>query len=207
MKDAASKRTAKLLALAVIWAGIAVVIGWLLDISVLLSIRSGWMNMKFNTAVAFILSGTILYLIVRSREGQADKAQVVIPIISFIIILLMGTSFLSAVFGIRTGIDGIFIEDTHPAPTTVVSGRPSLPTMLNFLLIAAGGLLSAAGAEKIRLQLRLIGLTVAVIGAVPVIGYILNLPMLYYYIKDINSAIAFNTAFLFILLGVGLACL
>ena len=197
----------KFLALAVVLAATASIACWLAGFSVLLSLRTGWINMKFNTAVAFAFSGFLLYCITLSREGKTDKAQVVVPILSFVIILLMGTSFLSAIFGVRTGIESMFIEDAHPTLMTVVPGKPSLFTMLNFLLIATCGLLSAAGAERMRFKLRSIGLTVAMIGAVAVIGYILNLPLLYYFIKDVNSAMALITAALFILLGAGVACL
>jgi hypothetical protein len=45
------------------------------------------------------------------------------------------------------------------------------------------------------------------IGAVAVVGYIINVPLLYYFIEGINSAIASNKAVLFVLLGKGLVCL
>ncbi len=197
---------ARFLALAVILAGITVIIGWIFKVPVLLSIRPGWMNMKFNTAIAFVLSGVILYFITHSKEGGFDKAQVIIPLASLVIFLLIGTSFFSAIFGIRTGVENLFIEDAHPTLLTIVPGRPSMPAMLSFILIASAGILAVSGDKKMRLKLKLIGLIVAVIGAVAVVGYILNLPFLYYYIKDFSSAIALHTAVLLILLGAGLAC-
>jgi hypothetical protein len=40
-----------------------------------------------------------------------------------------------------------------------------------------------------------------------VAGYIINAPVLYYYVEGLNSALAFHTAGLFVLLGTGLLCL
>ena len=59
--------------------------------------------MKFDTAIAFVLSGITLYFIVRAVEGEFDKAQVVLSITSLIIILLMGILFFSAILGYNRG--------------------------------------------------------------------------------------------------------
>jgi nitric oxide reductase large subunit len=53
----------------------------------------------------------------------------------------------------------------------------------------------------------MIGLIVGVIGALAVVGYIINAPLFYYFIAGVNSAMAFHTAILFVLLGMGLLCL
>ncbi|MDD5078382.1 MAG: hypothetical protein PHQ84_05215, partial [Candidatus Omnitrophica bacterium] len=96
------KITVRILACAVIFSGLAVIAGWEFGVPGLLSVYSGWMNIKFNTAVVFVFSGILLYFIARSREGDVDKAQVVIPIVSLVIILFIGTSFFSSILGIRT---------------------------------------------------------------------------------------------------------
>jgi hypothetical protein len=207
MTPETKRKTARILSLVVIIAGILVIIGWFFDIGVLKSIWPTWISMKFPTAVVFVLSGITLYFIVRAIEGEFDKAQVVIPITSMAIILLMGTLFLSAVFGVHTGIEDLFVRDMPGATMSVVPGRPSLPTMVNFILIAAAGILTILDSRKLKLKLRIIGLVVATIGAIAIAGYIFNAPLLYYYIEEINSAIAFHTAALFVLLGIGLLCL
>jgi hypothetical protein len=101
------KKTAKVLSLVVILAGFMVIIGWIFDIRILKSISPAWVSMKFDTAIAFVLSGITLYFIVRAIEGEFDKAQVALSITSLIIILLMGTLFFSAVLKIRTGAEDL----------------------------------------------------------------------------------------------------
>jgi hypothetical protein len=199
-------KAAKVLSLIVIAAGFIVIIGWIFDISILKSISPAWVSMKFHTAVAFTLSGITLYFIARAIEGEFDIAQIVLSMTSLMLILFMGTLLFSAVLGVRTGAEELFIKD-NTAAKTVVPGRPSLPTMFNFLLIAAAGILTMLNSHNLRLKLKIIGLIIGLIGAIAVVGYIINSPHLYYYFAGINSAIALNTAVLFIIIGIGFLCL
>ena len=79
--------------------------------------------------------------------------------------------------------------------------------MFNFLLIAAAGILIILNPEKSRVKLKIIGLFIAAVGVIAILGYCINTPLLYYYVEGVNSAIALHTAFLFVLLGIGLLCL
>jgi len=201
------RKIARVLSLIVIIAGICVIIGWIFDIGFLKSILPSWVSMKFDTAIAFVLSGITLYFIVGAAEGEFDIAQVVLSITSLIIILLMGTLFFSSVLKIRTGVEDLFIKEAARTVKTVTPGRPSIPTMFNFILIASAGILTILNPEKFRLKLKIIGVAVGAIGATAIFGYIINAPILYYFVEGINSAIALHTAGLFVLLGIGLICL
>jgi hypothetical protein len=201
------RKTAKGLSLIVIIAGVMVIIGWIFDIGILKSISPAWISMKFDTAIAFVLSGISLYFIVRAAEGEFDRAQVVLSITSLIIILLMGTMFFSAIFKIRTGAEDLFVKEAAGTVKTVTPGRPSLATMFNFILIASAGILTTLNPSNLRSKLKIIGVTVGLIGTLAVVGYCLNAPHLYYYIEGVNSAIACHTAALFIVLGIGFLCL
>lgn len=201
------RNIAKVLSLAVIIAGIAVITGWVFDIGILKSISPSWISMKFDTAVAFFLSGITLYFIVRATEGELDKAQVVLSITSLIIMLLMGVLFFSAILRVHTGTEDLFIKETPGTVKTVTPGQPSIPTMFNFILIAAAGIFTIFNSEKLLIQMRIIGLAVGIIGALAVFGYVINAPHLYYFMEGLNSAMACHTAVLFVLLGTGLLCL
>ena len=201
------RKIVRVLSLVVSIAGFMVIIGWIFHIGFLKSITPAWVSMKITTAIAFVLSGITLYFIVRAAEGEFDKAQVVLSITSLAIILLMGLLFFSAVLKVHTGAEDLFIKDAPDAVMSVVPGRPSIPTMFNFMLIGAAGILTLLNPEKSRLKLKIIGLIIAAIGVIAIFGYCLNAPLLYYYIEGINSAIAFHTAALFVLLGTGLLCL
>ncbi|MFZ2657723.1 MAG: hypothetical protein WAX69_22510 [Victivallales bacterium] len=197
----------KLISLIVSLCGVMVMIGWIFDIDFLKGLPASWISMKFDTAVAFLLSGISLYFIVRTQEGEFDKAQVVISITSLIIMLLMGILFFSSIFRIQTGAEHLIFNEVPGGVKTVIPGRPSIPTMFSFILVAIAGVLSILHLKNIRTTLVIIGLFVGIIGASAVLGYIINAPYLYYYFEGVNSAMAFLTATLFALLGAGLICL
>jgi hypothetical protein len=119
----------------------------------------------------------------------------------------MGTTFFSTLLGMHTGIEELFIKEMPGGVKTVVPGRPSIPTMLNFLIIAIAGILTILDTEYLQSKLKVFGFIIGIIGAVAVFGYIIDVPLLYYFVEGVNSAIALHTAVLFILLGTGLVCL
>jgi hypothetical protein len=208
MKEkASSKNLVQLLSLMVAFSGVLVIFGWIFDVTILKSISPAWVSMKFDAAIAFCLSGIMLYSLARVKRGEFDMAQIVISTASFVVILLMGTLLISSLLGIHTGVEDLFIKEIHPAAKTVVAGRPSVPTMINFLLVSLAGILVILGYKKTHPAFKIIGLVVGLIGALALIGYVISFPIFYYYIPGLNSAMACNTAGLFVLLGVGLLCL
>jgi hypothetical protein len=122
------------------------------------------------------------------------------------IALLMGLLFFSTVLGMHTGIEDLFVKDSGDA-RSVTPGRPSLPTIANFLLVALAAILALINPAPLLVMLRAIGIYIGATGALAALGYIFGVPLLYYYIADLNSAMALHTALLFVLLGTGLACL
>jgi hypothetical protein len=207
MKTEYKRKAARLLSLAVIIAGVAVMVGWIFDIGVLKSISPAWISMKFSTAFVFVLSGITIYFIGKAQEGAFELAQVALSITTLTIVLLMGTIFFSTLLGVHTGVEDLFIREMPGGIKTVVPGRPSIPTMIDFMLIAVAGIMTILNPEKLQSKLKVLGLIIVTIGAVAVAGYSINDPLLYYFVEGVNSAIALNTAVLFVLLGMGLVCL
>jgi hypothetical protein len=200
-------KAGKFLSLIIIAAAIAVIAGWVFNIPLLKSISPAWTSMKISTAMCFLLSGVSLYYMARAREGEVETAQIVLFITTLIVMLLMGTLFFSHIFNMHTGLEDLFIKDAAGAIKTVVPGRPSLPTMFNFMLMSLAAILTLVNGKGLRAAHRTIGIVIGLIGAIAITGYIIGIPALYYYLEGINSAIALNTACLFVLLGAGLLCL
>jgi hypothetical protein len=207
MKTEYKRKTARILSFIVMIAGIAVMTGWIFDIGILKSISPEWISMKFDTAIAFFLSGITLYCIARALDGDFDRAQVVLSITTLILVLLVGILFFSALLGLHTGAEDIFIKEPPGGVRTVIPGRPSMPTIMNFICIAIAGIMTILNPEKLRSKLRVFGLIIGAVGAAAVFGYLINVPLLYYFVEGLNSAMALHTAVLFILSGTGLLCL
>jgi len=187
--------------------GLTVMLGWILDINTLKSILPIWVTMKFSTALCFFLSGITLYFIASSQEKGLGIAQVVLPATTLGILLIMSTLLISVFIGVRTGVEDLFIRETEGAVKTTTPGRPSVGTMINFILMATAGIFTMLNTTNLKVKLVIIGRIVVVIGGVAMVGYIFNAPVFYYTIEGFSTAMAFHTAILFVLLGTGLISL
>lgn len=176
------------------------IIGWYLDLTILTSILPQWIRMKFATASCFIFSGIIVHFLTLKKEEQKVLRQIILTIFPVLLVLVMGTLFLGSVFGFQTGLENITFIDVHEITTPIFQGRPSVATMISFLLIALLGFLFNFGSPE-RKTFSAIGLIVGIIGAVGAVGYVVNAPLLYYEIPGISNAIAVHTTCLFALLG------
>ena len=190
----------KIISFLVVAVGVMVVVGWIFDIGILKSISPNMVTMKFTTALCFIANGIVLYSATQKGKESSFVVQAILPAVILLILLLMVTLFISSVFGFNTGLDSFFIQEKAGAVNTVIPGRPSIPTMINFIVIALAGIATLSGFKK---SLARPGSVILLIGGIAVLGYIFNLPILYYSIAGINTAMALNTAILFILIGIG----
>lgn len=180
-----------------------VMIGWIFNIQMFKSILPIWVTMKFSTALCFFLSGLTLYFIIEIISGEKAIAHVIIPITTLIILIIMGTLLASTFLEIRTGIEDLFVKEKINAIKTTTPGRPSVGTMLSFILIVIAAIYSIISTKNLSLILNIIGIIVSIIGSIAIIGYIINMPILYYTVKNISTAMSFHTAALFIIIGLG----
>ena len=178
-------------------------LGWFTGIPLLTSILPTWVTMKFSTALCFFLSGAILYFVAETQRGKKSLSQIVLPICSLIIILLMATLLISVIIGVKSGIEDLFVQESAGAVHTTVPGRPSVGTMINFLLVAITALLSILSFTHLRTYVMWLGACILTIGMVATLGYMIDVSSLYYNLERVSTAMAFHTAILFDLLGVG----
>lgn len=195
----------KIISFLVITVAVIVMLSQIFDIGVLKNTLSSLGSMQFITAVAFLLSGIVLYLIVLSAEGNG-KALDFLLFISIIIFLLMTTLFLSSLIGIRTGIEDFFIKEASGMVKPTNPDQLSIPTMINFILISLAGFLVTYDQKRFKRLLFILGGIIGVIGVATIIGYLLQIP-LFYYIQNFNTASTVHTALLFTLIAIALILL
>ncbi len=186
--------------------GVMVMVGWFLNITVLTSILPHWIRMKMATAVCFVLTSVILFIIVQRSDTKNERRSILMVILLLAVIMIMGTLFLSSVFGFQTGMENIAFTDVHEISTPIFAGRPSVATMINFILIATIGFLCNLN-RCTKKTYYSIGAIIASIGTVAVIGYVFNNSYLTYEIPGISNAIAVHTTILFVLIGTALILL
>ena len=196
----------KSIALLSILVGIIVAIGWFLDIAVLTSISPDWIRMKFATAICFVFTGITVFFLSFEREKMKETRQIALIIFPMFIVLIMGTLFLGSIFGFQTGMENIAFKDRHEAVTPIFQGRPSLATMINFLLISilAFSYNFMTSTKKLFL---IVGGIMCAIGTMGILGYLTKIPFLYFEIPGISNAIAVHTTILFALIGLSVILL
>jgi len=183
--------------------GLMVMVGWYFDIVILTSILPQMIRMKVATALCFVFSGIIIYFLSFEKEEKKEINQIVLTVFPMLLVLIMGTLFLGSVFGFQTGMENISFFDIHELKTPIFQGRPSVLSMISFLLIAFIGLLFNINKPS-KNTFTVIGLIVATIGLVGVLGYITHIPFLYYEIAGFSNAIALHTTILFSFLGLSI---
>ena len=196
----------KILSIVVIGVAVAVTIGWIYDIDILKQISPTWVTMKLSTALSFLSSGFILYLMNDLRKRNSELARLLLPSPTIFVLFFMGILLVSSLIDVRTGIEDLFVREDE-AVKSVTPGRPSLGTMVSFMLIVVASLASLRNHVTLDKQLSIIGLTIAVTGGLAIVGYIVDLPTLYYAVEGWSTAMALHTAIMFVLLGTGIAFL
>lgn len=178
-----------------------VIVGWVFDIDVLTRVSQNQINIKFVTAVIFVITAISMIYISQILKGKKDLAQVVLPATSMTVLLIMFTLLASGVFGVSTGLENIFVAAT-PSIQNNRLGMPAIPTIINFVIF---GLLSVAalfiGSKTIQQLLAAVGYCFTGLGTLAVLGYIFDLPYLYWKFNNKLTPIALYTSILFILLG------
>jgi len=182
--------------------GLVVVIGWIFNIAIFESLTPNSVTMKFSTAISFLMSSVILYLINESKCKNSELARGLLPAPNMIILFYMLTLLVSNFTGINTGIENLFIMEKAGAQGSVLPGVPSIATMISFLLITSVSILSLIRYEKHDQETRIIGGIICGVGVTALLGYVANIPLLYYRINGFSSAMAIHTAITFLLIGI-----
>jgi hypothetical protein len=197
---------AKFIALIIGIYSCVVVSGWILKIDLLTRLLPYGINMKFPTAVAFFLSALSLYLIARSIERNDERGRILLLVISFFIFLIMTIFLVNGLTHRSVNLGNLFLQK-NGSPDAFGAGAPSLASTVNFILFGIASMLSFFPDAGLYGRLRFFGSIILIISLVPILGYALDYPVLYYRFDANTVPMAFNTALTFILLSSGLIAL
>ncbi|MFA6048451.1 MAG: hypothetical protein WC792_00695 [Candidatus Micrarchaeia archaeon] len=197
---------AKAIAGLVCAAGLAVMAAWLLGIEALKFAPEGTVSAKFITALSFAMAGIVLFCLAEILENRRGLAQLALPVATSVMFLFMASILISTFFGVA-GIENLFVKEDPRKAYAGLAGMPAVGTMAGFVVISAIGLLSTGGIRQARPFLAPLGALVALLGAVTLLGYALNSRLFLLEVQNVAPPMAILTAFLFVLLGAGLALL
>ena len=183
--------------------GLLGLLGWILGMPLLSSIRSSYIPMAPLSAIAFICLGGVL--LVRSMGPSQGPVGVIAALLSA---LLSAYGLIALVEGM--GIPVLSLEEwlfpDRPIIGAIPAGRMSLPTAVLLLLsgtVAPMLYLRERGGTRRKFFVDLpgcLGILVAVIGTVFVFGYLHGAPFMY---GTSGIPMAATTALAFLLLGAG----
>ncbi|WP_050779063.1 PAS domain S-box protein [Lyngbya sp. PCC 8106] len=193
--------------LIVLITGCVVLIGWALDIDILTSILPERVTMKPNTALGFIVSGTVLGLWHRQQRLSNPKLQrtltFFINIGSVLIIVLSLFTLIEYSFDLNFHIDELLFPTPPDAVDAVVKGRMAPNTAVNFML-SGSALILLAGRRWYPAQL--LSLFMFLIALLGFTGHLYAINPFYSVGSLTGMAIHTAICFMLISLGILFAC-
>lgn len=192
------KEESRIPAYMALFIGISTVIGWVLENRILVSINPEWVTMKLVTALTICLMSIGVLL-----RGVGERLQIVRGMMGMWTIIIMLMGLLDALSDGGVGIFSLFgSESAVWAVNSEAPGEPSLLTIICSIALSVELMLYRGDSrEDEGVSNRVLADFVMINGASVVIGYLLDLPLLYGRIEGLSGAAAIHTGVAFILLG------
>lgn len=189
----------KIIGIIMIGASLSVLVGWIYHITVLISVMPSWVSMKINTAICFFMSGIILELY--SLKNQELITRIVIVSLSIFIILINCTILYLHATGSTQSLEELVSSKSPLILKGDYSERVPLITPINFLLIGLT-LFYALKKSVSGWIIQLYAWFILFIGVLGIYNYVYEINMIPFLPR--YTYMAFPTALLFILLGLGI---
>ena len=149
--------------------GTLVLVGWILDISILKSMNPDFISMKANTAICFIFFGILTILTLDSQKSFFLK--ILTRILAIIVLLISTISLFEYILNWNSGIDEMLFKDNQDTFLTIFPGRMAGNTIICFILLCIAILMTETKIEWLITITQFLALTTALISILPQFGY------------------------------------
>ncbi len=180
--------------------GLAVLVGWALDINLLRSVVSGLAPMKPYTALVLVLAGISLWL--QTSPQIVPRAQRIAQACSSVMALIGLLTLIEYIFSQNLGIDQLLFREKLAEAGLGFPGRMSAATALNALLIGAALFFFDVGTARGEWVVKPLALLPGTVALIALIGYMYNVQSLYKLAPYLSMAI--HTALTFLILALGI---
>ena len=181
-----------------------VMIGWIFDIDSFAGVFLAGTPMYFPTAVMFFISAIGLHFLHQAIENDYELSHIILSGISLLLFLINITIFAGLFISTQTGIENLFILNNQQDLLNITVSGLNIVTMLNFILIGIVYLFSLFSGPRRLLIIKLLGYYLFVVGVIATIGYVTDIPFLFYEFSNSITPMALSTALTFILFSIGL---
>ena len=192
-------RAAQVMGMLTTLLGVVVLLGWECGSQRLESIFPGYVSMKANTALCFVLSGLSLLLgyLMRPRAWKKNCSLAM----AFLVVVIGGMTLLEYVVNSSLGLDQVFFSDNPSSVLTGNPGRMAPNTALAFVFCGFALILLVRGPRG-ALAAHTLTLVSLFIALLAMIGYLFNAQELFTLYSLTGMAI--HTIAGFGLLGLGI---
>lgn len=177
--------------------GLAVLIGWVFDITVLKSVFPNLISMKANAAICFILTGAALWCLQTKRVDSFIPRLISALCLSFLLLIGLLT-FCEYIYHWNIGIDQLLVKEPAGAVLTIFPGRMSFHAAYNFFLIGIILIFAKRKEKPFIYGGQCLALVIGYISLSYFIGYIYGVKPLNLS-ETLSTGMALHTSILFIL--------
>ena len=180
--------------------GATVIVGWVLNVSVLKSLLPGFVFMTMSAACSFIAAGTALWLL-RSSE-LPSRARLMARILAIFVIAFAALTLAEDIFALDFGIDQLILRDNSLNSINIHPGRMSPITSFSFIVVGISLLGLKAGRRLVAVSAHWITLLPIFLSTLAIVGYMYGVSSLYQ-VKPF-APMALNTALTFFILALSI---
>lgn len=181
--------------------GSLVLVGWLLDVSLLKSLIPGAAAMRANTAIAFILLGGALWLLSRARTTLG--LRLFGRGLAMFVCVTGASGLCELMFDWNLNLDEFLVVGLDRVAGTSLRGRMPYATALSFVLLSGSLLLLDMG--RAYLFAQFMSIAAIMVSLLAITGYTYRVISLDF--AGIDRSLAIHTLVLFISLAFGLLAL
>ena len=189
---------AKCMAAVIIAISVAVCVGWIIDHETIKRVCDGWVSMKVPTAFCFALIGLMLFVMSDDMVRFSFRKELTVSFLSLMVLGVVGLETISALVpSLDLSIANVPAADIF----TVKPGLPSLAGLFGLLVSSCAGLAFVFNTVRWRRRVMMCGATLMMIGGIAVVGYVLRVPALFYFVPCVSTGMAIHSAALMIMAG------
>jgi signal transduction histidine kinase len=177
-KTAQFKGIAAYLSIIVVFLGFIFLVGWIFNIKLLLSPGSDFSIIKSNVAVAFILIGLAIFIIL--TRGSNPKYNLIGKILALLVFLIGILTLSEYILGLNLGIDQLFFKEAVGAFNTSSPNRMAFNAAVNLVLAGLAVMIIDVKTDHGHDLYQGLAFLGGVVSILALLGYSFNATILYH---------------------------